>query len=122
MSVDFEKHKLQENLKRQSKRLSELIDVPLTKAQYLLAVHIYSEVAFEHVKAKIDNGKFTGLIFLAAVASDADDQILDKFLSEFGEIYQRTENSPLASLYQGPTRELIFRLFDLEVEQLSSLR
>ena len=118
MSVDFKKKHLQENLKRQSKRFAKLVGVPLNKAQYLLAVHVYSESSFADIKNKIDKGDMSGRLHLAAVAPDASQHVLDVFAKDFGDLYVSLQESPISELYSGTMRDFIFGLFDLKSDNI----
>lgn len=122
MSVNYDKHKLHENVKRQSKRLAKLLDVPLAKAQFLLSAHVYSEPSYAEIRSKIENGHLSGKLHFALVASDAEQHVFDIFAKEFGDLYLALEESPVKELYNGTIRELIFDLFDLKPEKISSAR
>lgn len=119
MSVVFDKRKFHENLRRQGKRLSELLNVPLTEAQFLLAIYVYQEKSFKDVKEKIDRGQLSGRTYLSAVGSDADREVIKRFTIDFGELLVTIQSSPISTLYSGSCRDLLLNLFSLTSSDLN---
>ena len=114
MSVDYDKHKLLNNVKRQSKRLSKLLNIPLSKAQYLLAAFVYCEPSYAVLKSKIERENISGKLFYALVASDAEQHVVVRFAESYEELHSTLEESPLNDLYDSSTKELISNLFGLK--------
>lgn len=113
MSVVFDKRKLHENLRRQGKRLAELLNVPLNEAHFLLAMYVYQEKSFSDIKDKIEKEKFSGRVFLSAVSGDADRVLLERFILEFSELLVLIQSSPISEKYAGSSRDLLLNLFSL---------
>ena len=113
MSVDYDKDKLLSNVKRQSKRLAQLLDVPLSKAQYFLSAYVYSEQSFAILRSKIESGHLFANLHFAMLGADAEQHVFDSFSNAYAELYVTLEESPLRELYSGSIKELIFNLFGL---------
>lgn len=114
MSQNYETQEALMNVKRQAKRFASLLNVPLTDAQLLLAKHVYQQKSFAVLKSKIVDNDFSNRIFLSKVYSDCDDATLTNFANEIGELIESIQESVIAELYNGSTRELVFKTFDLK--------
>ena len=118
MSVTFDKARLLSNLKRQSLRLTQRLDLPQNHVQILFAKHFYGENAVADIKRKINSGKIKGRIFFAAVAPDADKEILKMFVDQLPELLVSVATSPIASVFDGNFQQLILDVFSLTPDDL----
>lgn len=118
MSVVYDKNRFLSNIKRQSLRLTQILEIPQNQAHILLSKYFYGENSLSEVKRKINAGKFERRLFLAAVAPDADQNILNMFAEQFPEILISVTSSPVATIYDGNCAELILEVFSLNSEHL----
>ena len=120
MFFNYDKSKLQDNVKRQSKRLAKLLNIPLSKAQYLLSVYVYLEPSYYQLKAKLNSRQDSENLFFALVATDSEEQVLEGFVARFEILYSTLEQSPINELCNGAIKDLIFEIFGLSSEVLPS--
>ncbi len=114
MSVTFNNTKLLSNLKRQSLRLAKHLDMPQNQVQMLLAKHFYKEKSLVDIKRKINSNKYSGLIFLAAMEPDADEDVLNKFVEVLPELLIELSTSPISQIIKVTTKQLIIDVFSLK--------
>lgn len=121
MSVDINKTKLFKNIKRQSLRLEQLLNLPKHQVHTLLARHFYNENTIADVRKKITSNSLEGRIFLAAVAPDASEQILSKFADEFANILVSVATSPICKVSNNSPRDLILEVFSLDKNVMNNI-
>lgn len=114
MSVVFDKYESLQNLKRQSKRVSRLANLQLSKAQYLLAFYIYNEKSYSDVKAKINDRDFSGRLYLTALSQGASEALIRRFLQDRKQLVDSLNDSPLSAAYEGAVDEFIYKVFDID--------
>ncbi len=114
MSVTFNNTKLLSNLKRQSLRLAKHLEMPQNQVQMLLAKHFYNEKSLADIKRKINSNNYSGMIFLAAVEPDADENVLDKFIEALPQLLIELSSSPISQIIKVTTKQLIIDVFSLK--------
>ncbi len=111
MSVDQDNSRYISNLKRQSLRLRDNLDVPLNVARLWLAKFIYQEKDISEIQRKIRNNDFDGYIYLSKIEPRCDRAIYDKFCTEKVHIIRRLESSPAAEKFGGNLIVLLDKVF-----------
>ena len=111
MSVDQDNSRYLSNLKRQSLRLRDALDVPLNVARLWLAKFIYQEKDMSEIQRKIKNNDFDGYVYLSQIEPRCDRAIYNKFCDEKVHIIRRLESSPAAEKYGGDLIVLLGKIF-----------
>jgi len=111
MSVDQDNSKYLSNLKRQSLRLRDALDVPLNVARLWLAKFIYQEKDMSEIQRKIKNRDFDGYVFLSQIEPRCDWEVYDRFCNEKPRIIKGLDGSPVAEKYGGDLIVLLDKVF-----------
>ncbi|KOO59220.1 hypothetical protein WH43_04350 [Rheinheimera sp. KL1] len=88
--------------------------MPQNQVQMLLAKHFYNEKSLADIKRKINSNKYSGMIFLAAVEPDADEDILNRFVEVLPQLLIELSSSPISQIIKVTTKQLITDVFSLK--------
>ena len=109
------------NIKRQAKRLSKNINVPLRQAQSHLAMSIYQCDSWNHLRDSLKSDALDNQLLLLAALQPNSNVFLYKLLNEnLSNISSRIKESTQSDLTNNELRQIIINLFGIELADFKS--
>ncbi|WP_404389858.1 hypothetical protein [Pseudoalteromonas phenolica] len=100
-----------DNVKRQAKRLSKAISIPLKQAQQVLSEVVYDCSNWQELKLRINAQSDDGLILLTNLHPKADVKFMKAFDNNKEDILSRMEEHP--SFENGQNSKILLNIFSL---------
>ena len=111
MSIDQDPAQLIDNVKRQSLRLRDALNVPLKTARLWLAKHIYQEKDIAEIQRKLKKGDMTGYLYLSSVSPGCSEEQFKQYNEDKVAITQLLSLSPVAENYDADLVLLLDKVF-----------
>ena len=109
------------NIKRQAKRLSKCINLPLRQAQFILSISVYQCESWVHLRDSLKSDSLDNQLLLLATLQPNSDAFLYKLLNEnLSNISLRIKENTLSDLPYSELRKIVINLFGIELADFKS--